>query len=288
MTMRKAMKTKPWPIVIIAILNFFGPIGSALLSSLLQKLSLWQYISILGQHPIDSGVPFLFLVPWIAALAIYSVKEWSYPVFLLTTVLETIHNVHQWRLYPNYISLPTLLGIQALNLALVSYFLFVPQVRVLYFNRSVRWWESKPRYGVNRAGIGTFPDGEKGLVRITNLSEGGAFVIPSKQNANVIDSVIHLKFRLAKTTVAIDAKIAHLGAQGWGLQFIHTVESHRSILRVLKSIRKSGALSARDAVQEPFGIWAKNLLRTGKGLVPEVSEAKTKSETDETETKRVA
>ena len=243
-------------------------------------ISYGQYLHTLLRHGTVLDLASVFLLYPIAGFAIYSVKNWSYPVYLAVMASTFYFNFQDWRHYPGVFTLPIFLGTLFLNIALVSYFL-LPAVRTTYFNRRLRWWESKPRYEVHIPAILEAPSqdgkahGKHLKCTVSNLSEGGAFV-NCRKNLEV-GTVVQLHFSIFDRPVTADAKICHRrwqGVRGYGLEFQHSPDSRVQLQRIAKGLRLIGiqTRAAEGNWGESLTRWAATLFKTGKGLVPEIPE----------------
>ena len=76
------MKRKPWPILALALFQWFSPVGDWLMSSWASHLVPVQYLRLVFA---EQGISGYFLHCWfpalIAGFAVYRVKPWSYPLF---------------------------------------------------------------------------------------------------------------------------------------------------------------------------------------------------------------
>jgi hypothetical protein len=172
------MKTRPWPIVILALTHIFAPIVNMSYSAYLQKMDLIAYLQNIFHANGAWKSALVYSSMPVAGVCIFLMKKWSYPLFLSILAFMFYSNYETWREYPDVFNLPNLLFAYALNLGIVTYFL-LPAVREVYFNPRLRWWEAKPRYSVNLASEVECSTGPRKSV-VTNISEGGAFVKTSK------------------------------------------------------------------------------------------------------------
>jgi hypothetical protein len=262
------MKTRPWPLVILAALHVAGPLINILFSAHLLGIGVSTYTTALWrQSSWLELLGFYLLIP-AAGVAIYMVKEWSYPIFLGVMSWVLYSNYITWKEYPGTFSGPMMFVTFVVNFALVSYFL-IPQVRAAYFNRLLRWWESAPRFTINVPG--TLVAGRsKKKVQVTNLSEGGAFIASASRLER--DSIFDLHFTFFGAKYDFSGKIVHGRDGKYGMQFIHTSQSALRIQRLVGAMSLLGVdcpSRVRNPDEELVG-WAKRLLTTGKGWAPEI------------------
>jgi len=264
------VRLRPWPIVILAILHLLGPIGNVFLSAALQDVHPWLYLVTLLQTASWWGlIDFFVLIP-VAGMAIYACKKWSYPVFLAVAADTVYSNFLTWHQAPEAFPLALLIVTVFLDIAFVAYFLF-PAVWATYSDPRLRWWESKPRYFVRLLCRVRDREGEKHCV-VTDIAEGGIFVKTSKTLLN--DLPVQLSVSFFGEGFTASGRVVYFRPSpvpGYGIQFIHTRESARAIRRLTRALKLAG-VKTRGTVswREDLIGWMGKVLRTGKGLVPEI------------------
>jgi hypothetical protein len=265
--------------VILALLQIFSPVLSVTLSAWKLQTPIRHFLWMLVKYGGPGQLFDLFGTSLIAAAAIFAVKRWSYPIFLGIFVWGAYSNISVWHQYPQVYSLGTLIAVNLVNLFLVSYFL-VPAVSAAYFNPRLRWWESKPRYTIEIRGSIKFdppeaPGSRFQEARIIDISEGGVYVqVPEKL---ALGQVVSLNFSLHHVKLSPIGKIVHQGrgeTHGYGIQFTEmSVEEQRSLRKAVRGLDLLGYESKRSPTEtwwQDFLRWASHLVRTGKGLVPEI------------------
>ncbi len=264
---------RPWPLVLIALIQMLEPFTKSLYLSFLYKISVYDLVKL----QLDKGsylqiFSFFFLFP-ISGYALYKVKNWSLPVFVTTQVLVVIDNItyfkhlqltHQYVIFYSFI----LFGL--LNFIVTIYFL-LPSVRVLYLDKSLRWWEPKYRYQINVP----IQIDEKTSTNILNISETGCFV--KKETDLEIGSIVIIKSEDPIWPLSLQAKVIHKffisQQEGYGLQFVELDRKLRSKIR--ERIHHFEKLKLprhppRRQLRHDFFQWLWKLLRTGEGLIPKV------------------
>jgi hypothetical protein len=266
------MPRRPWPIVLLAALHFLGPIGNAILSAILMKVGLFTYLGLLFKHKTLFGLAEFFLLYPIAGIAIYAVKEWSYPVFLGVVATTAVRNYVTWTQYPQMLPIWLLVAIYVLHVSLVSYFL-IPPVRAFFYDSKLRWWESKPRFHIEtKAKIATADDEKTSPCEIVNISEGGFFIKTSRK-LNPGD-VVEVEATLINRKLHLKAEVVYRRAQGmkgFGAKFIGLEPQARQMLKnVMKGLKFMGVetRSGQNKWTEDLVGWSKEVIRTGNGLVP--------------------
>lgn len=265
------MKSRPWPIVILAWIHLLSPIGNVLVSAHLMHVSLYSYYNlVIRQTSLFDNVNFFLLFP-VAAFAIYACKSWSYPIFLSVASWSFYQNFMSWRHFPLLMTPATLVAVYAVNIAVVGYFL-IPSVRAPYFNPRLRWWESKPRYTID---IEVEVDGKAGV--ITNISEGGAFLKTARKLS--VGEDVRVQSRFYGLPLEFFGKVVYSrpgDARGYGIQFHDLAQSaKRNLKRLCRAFYLMRVERRPDYTRwyQSFGIWVSQLVRTGKGWVPEIPES---------------
>lgn len=269
------MKTKPWPIVILAIIQMFAPVSNVLFSAWLHHVSVSKYLTLFFQtRDTLELVEFFCLYP-ATAFAIYSVKNWSYPVFVSAMAWTFYRNFQSWQSHPDIFTLPLMLGVHVFNLVFVSYFL-LPAVRAAYFNPRLRWWESKPRYRIDLSGHVSKEKSQQlgSECHILDISEGGVLI--KTATAFEMDAKVQLKFSFFNLHFDLPAQVVHQGGaefQGCGLRFVGlNKDQQRRIRNLTRAFNLIGLQerSQRPKWNQDLIQWATQLFTTGKGLIPQV------------------
>jgi hypothetical protein len=267
------MRSRPWPVVVLAFFQCLAPLTNLVLSSWLLKMGLATFITAVFNQANWFEIVDFFLLPPLAGAAIFAFRPWSYAVFVGITAWNISYNLSVWWQFPQLVSLPILLAAHAVNIGLVTYFL-LPAVRAAYFNPRLRWWESKPRFFVDIPA--TFDDGEGDRkCTITDLSEGGAFIITSRKLE--ADENIHLTFNFVNLEVHVEARVVHrraMNSRGYGLQFVLDEQSERMLAKLTGALLMMGApqRSPKEPFFQGFVGWLKNLFTTGEGFVPNMAQ----------------
>lgn len=263
------MLRKPWPLVILALLHFIAPVLNTVVSAYLSKQDISTFIR--SFNSTMELIAFFAFFP-IAGLAIYSVKKWSYPVFLGVLGWSFYFNYQTWMEFPNQIPLPLLAAVYLINVGVVTYFL-IPAVREVYFNRSIRWWESKPRYQIDLEG--TY-EGSSGIGKclVSNISEGGVFLtIPDGKPAEGEGVTVTLRFFGLELNVTGRVVYKVSSNNGYGIQFVRpTSVMHRKVRRLIRALDLLEVPRRPEKISKikNFFEWTGQFLQTGKGLVPDL------------------
>jgi hypothetical protein len=263
------MKTRPWPIVLLAVFHLLSPVVNELVIAWSQHLPLWKSLSLVYQN--NSALRLFFgwgAVP-IAGMALYMMKPWSYFVFLITEAAILIASFTAWRTPPSASAGP-IVGACLMNMAVVTYFSH-SRVRAAYFNARLRWWEAKPRYLLQAPARA---HGDFGAIsgRVENLSVGGLFFQTSRRLRN--GDRVKISFLVFNQKYeAVGHVVYHLTGpnHGYGIQFTHLMPGKKKIKRLVKGLSLMGVNLRNQS--EPwhvsFAHWVKRLVFTGSGFLPE-------------------
>ncbi|HAR41836.1 MAG TPA: hypothetical protein DCS07_04280 [Bdellovibrionales bacterium] len=265
------MRNRPWPLVLLAFMQFMTPVVNILLNSWTLRVKPDVILSWWLQRPALELFESFALMP-LAGIAIYLMKRWSYLVFFVALFWNLLSNLKYIDYALNNVPLMISAFYALLNIVLVAYFL-LPAVRRTYFDRSIRWWESQPRFEV-----ATPMTLRKGPVvldgSILNLSQGGAFVkttVPVALNTGHI-----LEFHILSRTFKVHCKVLHSRDGYAGIQFEHTRKSGKLFADLVKGLELIGFTerNSRTGTLSAFFQGLRIFLKTGKGLIPEVPKKK--------------
>lgn len=266
------MEHKPWPLLVLAFIHFIEPLIKIVLYSIIFNSSLLQILE--SMYEAKTAIQlfhFFFLFP-IAGLAIYSIKKWSLPVFLLIEVYVFIINIgYLNNLYQtDQILLFTLfIFFGAVNIIIVWY-LLVPAVRIAYLDPRVRWWEANPRYHTNIDC--TIDNSITG--KIQNISLSGVFITANYDLS--IDSTVQLDFKFNTQANEINLKQKALilnkynikNSTGYGAIFYEPTKDNKKLIKVLIKFLDKSKATRRPPHRNPLNLirWFITLITTGKGL----------------------
>ncbi len=242
-----------------------------MLSASLMNNDMNSYMKIIYQHKTWWEIAYLSLSHPFASFAIFSIRKWSYPVFLTVALVDLYLNFQTWRLFPNILTVPLLVVLTLCNIAFVSYFL-LNAVRAPYFNPRVRWWEVKPRFLVNFTARIRGPVSKQKCL-VIDISEGGIFVKTNLEFA--LGDTVKVELAFLNRIIEVQGKVVHCGKariKGYGIQFYENDKATmNSIGKVIEAIEAMGfaTRAQKPTMLGDFKRWVKALLKTGRGWVPE-------------------
>lgn len=267
------MSKRHWVIPVLAVVQWLLPVASIFLFAAVSELTLMQCLETQFSAPWAEQFRF-FGIPFLAGAAIWAVRIWSYPVFLGCLAFSAYYGFLNWRQYPDAIPLWLLVTLYSFDLLVVSYFL-IPQVRAMYFNKRLRWWQSLPRYSFEVEA--SCKSAERNVsVRLENISMGGAFIAGEKvlQPADRVQ----LNFHLFGHDYSLFGEVVYFQPErsGFGIKFDHTRHSVREVRRIVRALHKMKVprrpeytsletffVRAAEVTRELF-----QFLKTGRGVVP--------------------
>jgi hypothetical protein len=270
------MHRKPWPIIFITIIFCLIPFMNLYISYYSSKsdLSFSAYIDHLLNYSENYFSLFTMIFPGsIAAYAIYSVRKWSYPVFLVCIAWITVQVFRDFTVNMALSAILLKIGLPILiNFVCVSYFL-LPEVRATYYDPRLRWWETKPRYLFSTDLVITLGKNElKG--KTTNISDGGMFaILPQPIETG---SVVEIKFVLLQIDFKLNGKVVYASADGisHGIQFVDLMAfQQRELADAMRILARANYRESRPMPvwTEDLIVWLKKLFTTGEGIVPKIS-----------------
>lgn len=269
------MLRKPWPIIFLSLFFLIIPFFNIFLTyfSLKTSLGFNNYLYNLAYNSKNYSFLFDMTVPsLLSSIAIYNVKKWSYPVFLSSMIWITARATY---LYSNQLQLSelilTILLPMLINILFVSY-LLLPNLRAIYCDLKLQWWETKPRY-LFLSDLIVVNNGNIIHGKVTNISEGGLFALISTPIES--KSLVDLNFVILGAHFLLNATIVYCKADGisHGLQFINlTRDQKKSLKKLMKKLSKDKYEQTRPIPiwNEDLKGWFLTLIKTGKGIVPKI------------------
>jgi len=265
------MKRKPWALIIIALLHIFSPIGNIIANSYLANVTVPIYVrALFSPEELFRTSIFLF-IPVIGGFLIYSCKKWSYYLYMLLMTIPFIYSYNSWQSQPNQNLGIYLIIFYLINLLVVGYFV-LPQVRLVYFDPRLRWWETKPRYTAEfETDINWIDQNAKGEIK--NISEGGIFIqTPLAINPH---GRVSLTFKYNNYLHHFLGEVVYVNKNttptGYGISLIVNETQSEALKKLIRDLSEQGTLitSRIPTEEDSFTYWFKRVLSLKKGLIPE-------------------
>lgn len=268
------MYRRPWPFLILAICQLFAPFISVIIQARLQHVSSMDATASLIRNSTVLELLIFFLVPVMLMIAILVSKKLSYFVLLGAIFFTLSLNLKEW--FQNYNQTPFLpmFLVVLMNLALFIYFL-IPEVRIVFINPRIRWWESKPRYRTNIPGEILF-QGFTSPVVIEDLSVGGVGVVA--RASPDMGSIVEVQWNWSDQLMVMHGKIAYSRSAGshqkrLGVEWTQNPnENNAKVLRMIRELRSQGAPETRviPSWRVDLANWVVRA-KNPKAWVPEIS-----------------
>ena len=269
------MHRKPWPIILLSLFYFIVPIFNYFIgyARVMERIPFKFYFSATFSS-IDALMSVIHMsVPSIlAGIAIYMVRSWSYPVFLMSMAWVTTRIIYNYAVLPELYTFSYIIVPMIVNIFLVSYIL-LPNVRAAYYIPRIRWWETKPRFKYFTDATVIFDDQNHDCM-INDIAEGGVFI--SATEDFLIDQQLKFKVKILGYEIESEAKITHkkeASPQGYGVQFLNiSKELKLKMQRLCKQLENE-----KHEITRPIPIWTEDLINwvktlftTGKGMTPNI------------------
>lgn len=243
------MKNRPLLFTIIAILHLVEPIIKILFFKATTGFTfLAIFDNVMNMEGFKNIFEFWFLFP-IAGLALYGVKKWSYPLFVgIQAYSIFMHLTYEKYTWPYSADTPHWYSLAILfcNIAVIVYFA-LPDVRAPFFDKSMRWWQVKTRFG-QKIPCTLYFENPNDLedVIIHNISNTGAF-IDYKQihHSNFVKGTpIHMNICFESYQMTVKAQIVAQHSfddvNGIGVQFVfENIFENLYMKRIVRAISKN-------------------------------------------------
>lgn len=211
------MQRRPWPLVFLAIFQLLGPIGSIFISALMNKVGIIEMTTAIWNYSRPIDLLEFYALPVMLGGFIFLAKRWGYYIVLALACFSIYLNIREWRVASDVISLPVLMGVIAANIALIVY-LLLPNVRAVFMNSRLRWWETPPRYLVSIKALVSKNDGHAKPARIADLSVGGAGIETESELFQSGDTVL-VTYEHDGRTVLMRATAVYSRYDGTGYRY---------------------------------------------------------------------
>lgn len=265
------MKHKPWPLIVLAVLHFLAPFGNIISNSLLLDVSILTYTRALLSSSEWLKIFIFMFAPILGGLLIYICKKWSYYLYLSLMLVPLFYCYFYWTQHPSLKVGLYLFVIYPANLLMVIYFM-LPQVRQVYFDRRLRWWETKPRFKVDFETEIVFGE-QKTTGEIKNISEDGLFVESNLQMKKM--DTFDINFNFMNQLYPLKGQVVYSKNSnnriGYGIVLLKDKTTTEILKKLIHTLNEQGLImkSRLPTEEDSFVTWIKRLLRQKKGLFPE-------------------
>lgn len=258
------MKTKPWSLIVLALLHVLAPVGNLLFNAFRSGRSLsaqWHY----WFDVLPKGLLLIYVgIPVLAGVFIFICRRWSYWAYLVCLAVVFMSNLYSFYTSANIATFVALMAVLLIDLFIVAYFV-VPSVQKVYFDPRMRWWEAAPRYHFSQEAV---VNGKKASIK--NLSQGGMFlsVGPDLKENDRIEA----SWEYDGQTSKVQGVVAYRSPAGIGIRFEHSGESQRQVKSVIEKLHKNDQIVKErlPGPEDSFGVWLKKLVTKREGLFPKM------------------
>ena len=246
------MKNRPLILVILSLLHFCEPLLKIFYFKTKTHFDLMMILNNLTTYNIENikGLfDFWFVFP-IGGIALITVRKWSYPLFITVQIYSVLtHITYQKFAWPYFAETPfySSFALLIMNTLLIIY-VSLPEVRQLFFNKSMRWWETRIRHTLQLP-ITIWHNNPQKLEKasLMNISDTGAFLHYNKEVE--LGDIINLNISFLDQHVTVKGLVVRNqfqdGAKGFGVRFTHKTPLSiskfkiRSLVRMVKIYLKN-------------------------------------------------
>ncbi|MCO4794262.1 MAG: PilZ domain-containing protein [Bacteriovoracaceae bacterium] len=239
------MKNRPLLIVLLGVLHLLEPIFKVFYFKTKTHFDLVTILSNLTYVEISSlkGLVDFWLVFPIAGLALLSVKRIAWYFFISIQFYSIItHLTYQRFAWPYFAEVPFFSSVFLLimNFILIIY-ICLPEVRMLFFEKSNRWWETRTRYAFTLP-IKLWHTNPEKLEQacLLNLSETGALI---RFNRDIdLKEFVHLEISFQDIKVQVKGLIVRddfrSGQKSYGIKFVYDTPVSINKFKLKKIVRE--------------------------------------------------
>jgi len=267
------MDYRPWFIIFLAVFVALSPVQNILMFSIAYDQSLIEYIADVYQFQTGPQLVSFYFLPLVAGYSIYAVKNWSFPVFVVSFTFY-MYQTYMTGTFPAVFNdLGLLSACLAINLIMVAYFL-LPTVRAAFFDPSVRWWEAKYRYKITMD-VEVTSENKQVTGKISDISEGGMFVTTDEPIDAAAD--LHIRFKYHTMDFLMQGKVVREQTNesnyGYGIEFDEmprvNLKRLKKLIQALELLEVPRRPKRREWESDFLG-WALKLLTSGNGITPDL------------------
>jgi hypothetical protein len=276
------MQRRPWPLVILALLQILGPIGSTALSAYISRVGFTEMTIAIWKNAGWLEIMEFYALPIAQGGMIFFAKRFGYYVVLLLAALSIYLNIVEWRSAKDLVSLPVFLGTISVNIALIGY-LLLPTVRAVFMNPRLRWWENAPRYTVSIPGQISKTNALAHRCSIMDLSIGGAGVQSEDGGLSAGDTIL-LSWEHQHRTLLLRGTVVYRrndeNSHRYGIEWLRSVDDdERRFSQVIEDLRKERAPLTRTPPSwaEDLRSWWNRAKKSPSAWTPEVPKERKKT-----------
>lgn len=270
------MHRRPWPIVILALIQFLTPLASIWVSAIANRISFVTMSKEIWIFSSDVEKLKFFALPIALGFLIYFTKKLGFYFVLLASAYTIYGNIQEWVMSGKTTSIWMIVGVNAVVMMLVAY-LLLPNVRAVFFNPRMRWWETAPRFILEIACTYVRTGSEEKSAKLTDLAVGGAGIEVSTTGI-LNEELVTLKFKFNDEEFVLPSKVvyhrnisdskARLGLQ-WTPEL--TNQEHSKLRRLTRQLKAARYPETRKTPEwkSDFVSWLGRAKKSPKAWMPE-------------------
>ncbi len=246
------MFRRPWPILMLALLQFLTPVIYLAFAAGFYNVSIGS-----ATREIMELTPFtrqleIFILPLILGLLIFMTNRIAYLIAMIGCIYGIVAGVLAFVLSNQTDPVFPIILSNLFCLAAIGY-LARSKARNIYFNQRLRWWETELRYVVNFPSSVTRVGGAPMKATLLNIASGGAGV-ETLNSGFLKGEVITLEFQNAGTVHHLKAKVMWEKPIDSAKQFIgihwedeNTKPERSKVRRLIRSLKTAKTPTTRHA-----------------------------------------
>ncbi len=238
------MKKRPLLFIILGILHILEPIFKLINLKIVTEYP-WDRIlsNVFSIHDPKALFEFWLLFP-LAGVSLLMVNRYSYLIFVgiqfYSIFLHLTYKAYEWP-YVSKTPFFSSIIILVFNCLIILYFL-MDHVREPFFNKHLRWWETKKRYACKIAALVKNANLQEAVaLEILNVSETGIFL--SNPGTLAVNDEIKVEFTFQQEKFQLDGLVVSIhnsmNVQGLGVHLhFQNIYERLDFKKLVRMVRK--------------------------------------------------
>lgn len=243
------MNRRPWPILVLAVLQFVSPLIYLLFAAIFYKVTVTAAYDEIRALSSEMRQFEIFVLPLILGALILVVRRIGYVVVIIGSVYLMVRSITEYLATNQTDPVFPLVLTNLLCVAVLGYFMR-KRTREIYFNPRMRWWETDPRFVVDIPGTLTRLGAQPVKARVKNVAKGGAG-LSAPAGSYLPNEVVDVAFSHDNTNYSRKARVVWQKPEGdgtyLGVQWVQDgPPAERSkIRRLVRELKAKGAATTR-------------------------------------------
>jgi len=245
------MNRRPWPIVLMAILQFLSPFLYIAVAAMFYHLSLSATTNEVLELTPDLRKFEIFFLPIILSGLILLTRKWGYYLVVLGSIYLIARGIIEFKASNNTDPVFPLVLSNLVCLVVVVILIVGRKTRAVYFNPRLRWWETSPRYIVGLTASVTRVGARPLKAELKDIAAGGAGLNASERGF-LRNEIVNLEFQYEGEPFQLKAKVAWEKEIGDGKEFLglqwaddNTTSGWSKIRRLLRTLKQKRTPTTR-------------------------------------------